>query len=190
MADKEKEEAPAAEAAAPKPKSKKKLIIIAVVGVLVLGGGIGFTLMGGGKKHEAAEEEPTEETKHYETVELDTFTVNLSMNSSFLKIKMILEYDPEIMAKTGEHGHGGGGAYGGGGSGGEDKKGLPGILGERTPQIRDAILRTLTSKRAEEILTPEGKEQLKEELIDSINEATGLEEGPIVNIYFVEFIVQ
>lgn len=184
----EEKEAPAEEAA-PKPKSKKKLIIIIVAAVLVVGGGAGFFLMKGGKKPEAAEEEPTETKKHYETVDIGTFTVNLSMNSSFLKVKVLLEYDPEILAKAGEHSEGGGGAYGGGGEGEKDK-GLPGVLGQREPMIRDAIIRVLSSKRAEDVLTQEGKDQLKEEMMEAINEATGLEEGPIVNVYFIEFIVQ
>ena len=42
----------------------------------------------------------------------------------------------------------------------------------------------------ETILTKEGYEKLKEELMEGINEAIGLDEEPIVNIYFTEFIVQ
>ncbi|RMG40301.1 MAG: flagellar basal body protein FliL [Candidatus Dadabacteria bacterium] len=191
MADEEKTEQAEGEEGA-KPKSKKKLfIIIGAVVLLLVGGGVAFAFIGGGSSGEEGEDEQVEEhqEKHYETVEFDTFIVNLSANSSFLKVKLILEYDPELV--MGGEGEGGGHAYGGGASGGgEGEGGLPGVLGEKEPQIRDAVIRVLSSKTAEEVLTQEGKEALKEELIEAINEATGLDEGPVVNIYFAEFIIQ
>ncbi len=200
MAEEKKEEG-AAEGEA-KPKSKKKLIIIVAVVLLLAGGGGAFAMMGKAKPanpdEALVEEEPKDEEKHYELIELDHFIVNLSDNASFVKIKMILEYDPEILAKyEGSHSHGGGGGeeggggHGGGGAGGgKEKEGMPGALGLREPMMFDAIIRVLSSKRAEEVLTPEGKDSLKEELIEAINEAIGLDEGPIVNIYFRDFIVQ
>ena len=56
--------------------------------------------------------------------------------------------------------------------------------------IHDAIISVLSSKKPEEVLTMVGKEDLKEELIDIINEATGLDEPAVVIMYFVEFIVR
>ena len=195
MAAKDEEEktegAPAEEV---KPKSKKKLISIIAVVVLLLGGGAGaFLMMGGEKKDPAHEEEKArEEVLSYATVELDPFIVNLSENSSFLKVKILLEYDPSLVGGASGGGAGGaggtGGGHGGGGAGGE--KGLPGIMGEREPMIRDAIIRVISGKKAAGVLSLEGKEQLKEELIEAINEAIGLDEAPVVNLYFVDFIVQ
>ena len=183
------------EEAAAKPKSKKKLFIIVGVVVLLLGAGIPVMFLGGGseeKKDEHAAEE--EVVKHYATIALDTFIVNLSANSAFLKVGMILEYDPEIFDKAAAHGEGGGSGHGGGASGGEGGEGegaaMPHAMAERQPMIKDAILRILSSKKAEDVLTVDGKEKLKEELIEGINEAIGLEEEPIVNIYFTEFMVQ
>ena len=60
----------------------------------------------------------------------------------------------------------------------------------REPMMRDAVIRVLSSKKAVDVLSPEGKEKLKEELVEAINEAIGLEEGPVVNVYFTEFIIQ
>ena len=196
MAEEKKDEKKEGEGdAAAKPKSKKKLFIIigAIVGVLVIGGVAAVFLMGGKEPQEGEVVEEKEKEKHYATVELDTFIVNLSENASFLKVRLLLEYDPEILAKAdGGHSSGGeGGGHGGGGAGGGEKEaGLPGALATREPMIRDAIIRTLSSKRAEEVLSPDGKENLKEELIEAINEAIGLDEGAIVNIYFTEFLVQ
>ncbi len=194
MADKGKEEESGKEEAAA-PKSKKKLFIIigGVVGLLILG--IVLSLVLGGKKpEEGAAAKPVETVKHYATVPIPTIIVNLSESASFLKVGLLIEYDPEIIARAepaagGEKGGGhGGGASGGGEEGG--KGGLPGPLAKREPMIKDAIIRVLASKKASELLTTEGKEKLKEELIEGINEASGLEEGPVVAIYFTEFIIQ
>lgn len=180
--------------AAAKPKSKKKLLIIVGVVVLLLGAGIPVLFLGGGekeKKDEHAADE--EEVKHYATITLDTFIVNLSANSAFLKVGMILEYDPAIFERAATHGEGAGEGHGGGaagGEGGEAGGGSPPLFHEREPMIKDAILRVLSSKKAEDVLTVDGKEKLKEELMEGINEAIGLDEEPIVNIYFTEFMVQ
>lgn len=191
---KEKDEAAEGAEAAAKPKSKKKLIII-VAAVLVLGGGgAAFALMGGSKAPAEGEEhaQAEEEHKHYATAQLDTIIVNLSENSSFLKVKMTLEYDPEIVAKAegGAEGGGEGGGHGGGGAGGAEEGGLPHFITAKEAFIRDAIITVLSSKTPAEVLSVEGKETIKEELIEAINGAIGLEEGPIVNVYFNEFLVQ
>lgn len=55
----------------------------------------------------------------------------------------------------------------------------------RKPQIRDTIISTLNSKRAEDLLQSEGKEYLKEELKAAIN--TFLVDGSIVDIFYVGF---
>ncbi len=189
----EKKEGKEGEAAAA-PKSKKKLIIIiAAVVVLGLVGG-GAAMMMGGKKEASAEQE-VEKPKVYATFPVSAVIVNLSESTAFLKVSLLVEYDPEILAKAdahagGEGGGHGGGASGGGGEGGGGEGGFPGHLGKREPMIRDAIIKVLSSKKTDELLSPDGKDRLKEELIEAINEASGMEEGPIVNIYFTEFLIQ
>ncbi|MBX7144659.1 MAG: flagellar basal body-associated FliL family protein [Oligoflexia bacterium] len=173
-----------------KPKGKGKLIIIIAVVVLLLGGGgAAFFLMGSKAEPadaEHAEENHDEEQKHLVTADLEPIIVNLSETSNFLKVSLLLEMDNSILEKAaGEHAAGGEG-----GGEGESKSGLPGPLGPRTPMIRDAVIKVLSSKKAADVLTIEGKEQIKEELIEAMNEASGLEEGPIVAVYFSDFIVQ
>ncbi|MCB0319093.1 MAG: flagellar basal body-associated FliL family protein [Bdellovibrionales bacterium] len=196
MADEEKKDAEGGE---DKPKSKKKLIIIIAAAVVVLGGGAGaFLMMSGGDEnaegeHGDAHVQEIEEEAHLATAELEPFIVNLSEQTSFLKIKVLIEYDPELLNMG--HDHGGGGAYGGGGSGGGGGGegaggGLPSVMAEREPMIRDAVIRVIASKTAKQVLSTEGKEELKEELLDAINEAIGLDEPAVVNLYFIEFIIQ
>jgi len=193
MSEAKKEPEAGAEEA--KPKSKKKLVvIIAVVLVLILGGVGGFVAFGGAKEEETENAEPEEIVPHLVTVTLDPIIVNLSESSSFLKVILVLEYDSalleSILAKEG--GEGGGGGHGGGGSGGEKAApgGLPPPLTEREPMIKDAIIKVLSSKNAKELLTADGKEVLKEELLEAINEASGLEQSAVVAVYFKDFIIQ
>lgn len=197
MADEKKEakEGEAAEAEA-KPKGKGKLIIIIAVVVLLAGGVGGFLLMGGKKapEGEAAEAAHSEEdaAKHYASVEIEPFIVNLSETGSFLKVKILVEFDPEVFAKADHSGHAGGGGGGSGAAGGGDKAAstVPPLMSGRMPMIRDSIIKVLSSKKAAEVLSLDGKEQIKDELVEAINQAIGLDESPVVAIYFIEFIVQ
>lgn len=177
---------------APPPKSKKKVIIIAVVALLAVGGGA-FAFLGGGKPPPENAEE-VEEKKEYKLAEVETVVVNLSESNSFLKVTMLLEYDPSVLAPGGEGDGEGGGGHGGGHGGGGKKEAKPNAMPPelvvRYPMMRDAILRVLSSKRASDVLTSAGKETLKQELVEAINEATGYDEPPVVNIYFTEFIIQ
>ncbi len=178
-----------------KPKGKKKLIFI-VLGVVFLAAGVGvpMMLMGGEEKKEGEVEEEVEEVKVMEISDMGEYIVNLSESSSFLKVKMKIEYDKTLLDKhTMAAGEGGGGGHGGGasGGGGEEKAGgLHPHLLKRETHMRDAIIRVLSSKKADDLLTAEGKERLKEELMEALNEAVGLEEPPVTGVYFTEFIIQ
>lgn len=190
MAD---EEAATPEGEAQEKKGgKKKLIIIIVVVLVLLGGGAGafLAMSGGGEEGDAEAHVEPEEV--LELLEMEPIIVNLSESTSFLKVTLVLEYDANLLHGGGD-GHGGGHAYGGGAAGGggdAGPSGPPGVFGEREPMIKDAIIRVLSSKNVEQVLTVEGKEMLKEELIEAINEATELDDDIVVNIYFKDFIIQ
>jgi flagellar basal body-associated protein FliL len=55
--------------------------------------------------------------------------------------------------------------------------------------IDDALGTTLSSRSAADLLKPDGKEQLKSELILNVNHALHDEEK-VVNVYFTSFIIQ
>ncbi len=61
-------------------------------------------------------------------------------------------------------------------------------LTTRLPQVRDAILMVLPTKRFEDISGTDGKLALRDELLASLNGF--LTTGQISNIYFKEFVVQ
>lgn len=64
----------------------------------------------------------------------------------------------------------------------------PAAFEGRLPQIRDVILTLVTSKTFADIRTAEGKERLREDVIDRINHV--LAQEAVKSVYFTEFIVQ
>jgi len=176
-------------------KKKKKLMIFAGAGVLLLLLGIGVPLMLMGGKGEEGDAEMTDEAVPevvYKRAKLDTFIVNLSNPKRFLKVTMLLEYDPTLLPTEGA-GEGGGHGGGGGGSGGPakvDPTALPPQMKDKEPQLRDAVIQVLSSKRAVVLLTAQGKQSLKEELIEAINTALDFPDATVVGVFFTEFIIQ
>jgi flagellar FliL protein len=55
--------------------------------------------------------------------------------------------------------------------------------------IDDALVTTLSSKGSSDLLKADGKDQLKNELIEKVNHALHDEEK-VVNVYFTSFIIQ
>lgn len=182
-------------------KSSKKLVILAVVGLVTLVGGAGVATMFIAKEPPPAEHadeeahEPAPEVQETQTADLGQFVVNLSDMGSFLKIRIMIEYDAKLLDKQLGivHGEDGGEAHGGGASGGAKEGAGSGIhpqLAKKEHHFRDVIIRILSAKKAPDLLTVEGKTRLKEELLDGLNEAVGLEEPAIVGILFTDFMIQ
>ena len=177
--------------AMPAKKSKKKLFIILAVVLLLVGGGAAFFLHGS-KKDDAEKTEEAEKPKAFKTAKLDPFIVNLSEAKSFLKVTMLIEYDEELLHKFtgavgGGKGHGGGGA---GGEGAAAEGGFPAEIMDKEPRIKDKIIAILSSKTPADVLSSTGKQALKDEVLEGINEVLEFPEPIIVALYFTEFIVQ
>ena len=160
MADESKAAAKPAEAA--KKKSKLPILIILLI-VLLSGAGAAWFFLHHGKTAEAAPEANTPEF----VVHLETFTVNLAdpEEGHFLRvtIDLGLAHAPKGAAERG---------YGD----------FP------IARARDAILSVLTVGKADVLLTPDGKTQLKRDLIQSLQDK--VPEAGVQNVYFTEFIVQ
>lgn len=186
------------------PKSKKKLIVILAV-VLALAGGGGaaaFFLMkkpdahqakdkhgekaekGEGHEEGAAEEGAAEEAAGEEEaaeesgghadpktaltfVPFETFTVNLlpDPDDKFLQLDLTMEVKGAELAEK---------------------------LKTQMPALRNRVLLLLTSKKASDIATPEGKAQLSEELLTELKKPLGGHGKPlkITQVLFTSFVIQ
>ena len=158
-------------------KGSKKLIIIAVAVVLLLGGGGGayFMMQGGEEEMAAAEGEEGEEdedeedmpqTPHYFTLN-PPFVVNFvgKSRAKFLQVNIEgLTRDPQIKEDITTH----------------------------LPQIRNNIVMILSSKTYAELMDPEGKENLRKQVLSELKKILRKETGKdeIENVFFTNFVMQ
>ena len=106
------------------------------------------------------------------------------MKKNILLTVILLLISSNLIEARGGHG---GGPSGGGGDAGPT---IPPHFVKRMSQIKDVIIKILSAKRSDDLLTVEGKERLKDELLEGINEAVGLEEPPVTGVFFTEFMIQ
>ena len=160
---------PKAETAAVAKSSPKKLIIIIVVAVLVLvagGGAAAWFFMGGdaGAKPDVKEAKPSEPPVY---VPLEKFVVNLQPEDGeqYLQIQFTLQV-PTVEQVD--------------------------LIKANMPKIQSRVLLLLSSKRASELNTPEGKRQLSSEIIASVNEPFVDKGAPqlVSDVLYTSFIIQ
>ncbi len=165
MADEEKE-AQQAEEKTGGGKGKLLLIVLLLL-ILLIGGGAGAYFFLFAKKEEKKEKVPKPQVSP-EAVGVmyklePAFIVNLSdpEMTMYARVSITLELSsPEVVLE----------------------------VQKREPIIRDAIIEILSNKTSRELRSPEGREQLKLEVIKRIN--TILVQGGVRNVYFTEFVVQ
>ena len=170
MADKEEQEPK-------KKKSKKKFIIILLILLLLLGGGgfaayhfgflnLSMILGGGGNATEAApttREEAAEPATPTTVVAVQPFVVNLAnpIGSKIVRLTMELEMIDEASVKQ---------------------------LNQEMVKVRDSIILLLSSKTYTDLAPMEGKLQLKNEIVERVNQILG---GPkVTKVYFTDMIFQ
>lgn len=154
-----------------KPARSPKMLIIIIAAVVLAGAGGYFAMSKSGDKGAVAEEGKSaghgskdgNKAAGSHVYPLDSFIVNLSdpNRTRYLKVTIQLEMDkPEAI---------------------EEVK-------SKTPQVRDALIILLSSKSMEDISTPAGKYQLRDEIIARIKQF--VTNGTIVTAYFTDFVVQ
>ena len=182
---KKDDEAPAAEGAAPKNNKKKLIIIGGGVAALVFLIGMPvlfFTLKSkpaasGDADPTGAIQSGTTETASLEGAKdedqldeneehlgaifpMETFVVNLT-GGKYIRCQLQLEFvDRDIPAR----------------------------FYTKLVPIRDGLITLLTKKTQEDVLSEKGKDQLKKEVKDTINEL--LRKEDVRNVYFTQFVVQ
>lgn len=158
------------------PKKPILLIVLAIINMIVVVG-VGYMLYANKKKeaaepnkldaivegqHEAHNNEKSNEKSFVgKVVPLETFLINLadSKGRKVAKVNMELELKGDDVADE---------------------------IDKRKAQIRDLIIIILSSKTFDEVSTREGKENLRNEIKESIN--LFLTKGQINNVFFTEFI--
>jgi flagellar protein FliL len=148
-------------------KGGRKLLWIAVIGLVVLGGGGGgawWWWHRGGDVAEAAPKEPPLESRGL--LKFEPFMVNLADEGGtrFLKVTIALVVEDASVAKQLEE--------------------SPVIVS----RIRSDILELLTEQQAAALVTPEGKESLKNAIKARV--AGALEDKKVIDVLFSEFVVQ
>jgi len=142
---------------------KKKLIFILIPVLLLLIGGAGAYFFLTHKKKESTKQMVVAPQKLGVMYDLGSFLVNLADKNAntYAKVSITLELSNQKVEQE---------------------------VVKRLPIIKDAVINLLSSKTYDEIRTPEGKEELRLELIKRINAI--LVTGGVQNIYFTQFIVQ
>jgi flagellar FliL protein len=165
------EETPA-EVEVPKKKGKLLIIILIVVGVIVLvGGGIAAWLLTTAPdkskqahgEEGAAEEHDDEHPPIYE--KLEQFTVNLADQESYLQTEIqLVVADVKVQEK----------------------------IKARMPEVRDAMIRLLSSKTAEELSQPDGKDKLAGDIRHELNSVLGIKKDSegVKKVLFGALIIQ
>jgi flagellar FliL protein len=160
-----------------KQKKSPKMLIIIIAAVALAAGGGYFAMgkPGGGESKDEGHGGGHGETKAAEEKKgasgsaggvihpLDTFIVNLAdpARTRYLKVTVQLELDRQETASE---------------------------VAARSPQVRDALIILLSSKGIEEISSPEGKYQLRDEIVARVNQF--MTKGKVVTAYFTDLVVQ
>jgi len=164
MADEEKQ---AEETEQPKKSKKLLFLIVGLIGLIALGGGVFFAYKKFLAPPPVEEEALTTKGNEAEVVgemfAMKPFIVNLAdpKGKRYLKIKLSLELEtPELLEKA----------------------------TKLEPKLQNIVIMMLTSLSFEEVMTPEGKVRIRDELQERFNQV--IRPDKIKNIYFTEFVVQ
>ncbi len=69
-----------------------------------------------------------------------------------------------------------------------DRRESVGELQRRLPQVRDTVIALFNTKRFEELTARDGLDRLRRELAEALSKL--VPKGRVVNVYFVDFVVQ
>lgn len=146
-------------------KGGSRTLILLILAVLV-GGALTFGVLRFTGMLSRGEEAQAKPAKHAtETLDLGSRVINLANDggpSHYLRVQVVLEYK-------------------------KDKK-LAEEIKARQPQITEAVLTILRSKKVEEVLPVQNQEALKKQILEQINKIVG--DGKVEQVYFTDFLVQ
>ena len=148
-------------------KTKKNILLMILIILAVLAGSSAGTYFYFSKSTgEAAEPIPARafKTAELQSMDMGEMIVNLvgAGNIHYLRIKITIEYPKE--------------------------RKLDAEIKKKKHQVSDVLINTLRSKTISEVISTDGVEKLKIDLIKGVNEH--LECGKVTGVYFTDFLVQ
>lgn len=159
-----------AEAAEAPKKSKKMLIIVILIGVLLLivaGGAAAFFVLSSKKPADAEHASAGEASKTPVFVSIEPYVVNLQSENGdqFLQTSLTLQVANESTAEA---------------------------IKTFMPLVRSRLLITLSSKKASELVTVEGKKKLTEEIIATLNApfTPNGKQQQVNDVFYTSFVIQ
>lgn len=159
------EEGAAASDSAPK-KSKKKLIMLAALPLILAGGAGGTWYFMGSETDPDAKPAPAAVLPPV-YMQIDQFTVNLQpeVGEQYLQLAFTLQVNDQVTVEQ---------------------------IKLYMPLVRSRILMLLSGKKPSDINTPQGKQQLQEDILAALREplAPGLPETSVTGVLFTAFVIQ
>jgi flagellar protein FliL len=152
-------------------KSRSKLLLVTILGLLIVllagGGFFAYTILLApqGADHAAGLKAEAEIKQRLmgEMYPLEVFVVNLldPRGKRYLKVQLEMELQsPEAVERA----------------------------ARKTPKLRDTVIMMLTNLTFEDVMSPEGKIRIRDELLQRFNQ--DMRPDRVTNIYFTEFVVQ
>lgn len=150
----------------PQKKGKKKLLIFIILGFLIIGiasAGVFFILGKKGEEDKAAHGKKAKEHTQVFYVDFEPIIVNLldPTGKRYLQVRLTLEIPNQKLEEE---------------------------IRKKEAVIKDTIITVLSGKTVEEVIVPEAKDKIKQELLTKINEVLG--EEVVTNIYITQYIVE
>ncbi|MCL5039515.1 MAG: flagellar basal body-associated FliL family protein [Firmicutes bacterium] len=141
-------------------KTLPRVLLFLIIGLVFLGGSAGVAFLVVSKTTAAPAKPPVPLAK---ALDLGQFTTNLANSEGrrFIQTKITVEVDSDQTIK---------------------------VLTEKSYAVRDLVLRTLRSKAYEDVAGDKGMLSLGREIQEKLGGL--IKEGKILNLYFVEFVVQ
>ncbi len=148
-------------------KSRKKLFLIIGLVLLLAGGGAGAWYFMGRDTDHATAKAKHEPAKAPVFVVLEPFTVNLQAEAGeqFLQVAFTLQVNEQADVD---------------------------LVKLHMPQVRSRLLLMLSSKKASEISTLDGKKKLSEEILALMKQPFSARATPLAvsNVFFTSFVIQ
>ncbi|MBZ4645869.1 MAG: flagellar protein FliL [Petroclostridium sp.] len=149
--------------------SKGNLILLGIILILVLAiaFGIGWLVVSGGQDNKEAEAKPKYDLKKSKLYAIAGEPIVSNLNTGDVKDKKVIRVKAQLRVA-------------------DDK--IIKVLTERNVEIVDIMISILRAKTPEEMIKPDAKEIVKNELINKINKAFNTDK--VLDAFFEEFIVQ